>query len=167
MRSAVDHHATAASANSSAISPRRARAAANAGASPPARACAGASTTLTSGRPGEPRGREAGLALVLDPEGVDARARRMGDRQLGAGRVEDAREPRRLARLDAERHDVLDLEVDGVSDPHAVRQALLAYLDRRPLHAQALADERPQGGHRAAHLAAEDPAELLRLLVGR
>ena len=34
MRSAVDHQATAASANSRAISPRRARAAANAGARP-------------------------------------------------------------------------------------------------------------------------------------
>ena len=44
--------------------------------------------------------------------------------------------------LPAERHDVLDLEVDGVADPHRVAQALLAYLDRRALHAEALADER-------------------------
>src|SRR3954452_11344166 len=76
MRSAVDHHAIAASPNSSAISQSRARAAANAGARPrvPATAASPASggpVAVTSRRPGEARHREPGLALVGDPEGVD------------------------------------------------------------------------------------------------
>ena len=69
--------------------------------------------------------------------------------------MEDAGQPRRLARLDAERDDVLDLEVDGVADPDAVAQALLADLDRRALDAEVLADERrraPPSGRRAAPL---------------
>src|SRR6187551_1573118 len=42
-----------------------------------------------SGGPGELRGGEPGLSLVLDAEGVDARARGPGDGQLGADRMED------------------------------------------------------------------------------
>ena len=61
-------------------------------------------------------------------------------------------EPDRLAGLDAERHDVLDLEVDRVADPDAVPQAVLAHLDRRPLDAEDLADERAERLHRPAEL---------------
>src|SRR5215210_7544724 len=141
MRSAVDHHATAASASRRAISPSRARAAANAGARPrpparPASAARGEPAALTSRRPGEVRRRERGLALVLDPEGADVRAGRLGDRQLGAGGMEDAGEPRRLAGLHAEGDDVLDLEVDRVADPHAVVQTVLVDLDRCALDAE-------------------------------
>ena len=46
---------------------------------------------------------------------------------------------------DAERDDVLDLEVDRVADGHAVAQPVLVDLDRRALDAEALADQR----HRA------------------
>src|SRR3954469_2150402 len=147
IRSAVDHHATAASPNSATISPRRARAAAKAGARPArpsasrSGACAGTAAVLNSGGPREPRGREAGLPLVLDAERADARARDPRDGQLRAGRVEDAAEPRRLARLHAERHDVLDLEVDRVADPDAVAQAVLVHLDRRALGAEVLRDQ--------------------------
>src|SRR5438045_8859133 len=70
-----------------------------------------------SGGPGKLRGRERRLALELDPEGVDLRARRLGDRELGAGRVEDAGDPGGLSRLHAERNDVLDLEAPRVADP--------------------------------------------------
>src|SRR3954451_19145012 len=164
MRSAVDHHATAASANSSAISPSRARAAAKAGASPRPRMTSPAA--LTSGGPGEVRRGERRLALVLDPERADAGARGARDRQLRAGRVEDAGELRGLARGRAERDDVLDLEVDRVADPHAVAQAVLPDLDRRALYAEVLADQRAQRLHRPAELAAEHAAQLLRLLVG-
>src|SRR4051794_35373776 len=139
MRSAVDHHATAASAKSSAIRPSRARAAAKAGARPPRSATPPAA--VTSGRPREVGGREPRLALVLDPERADARARRVRDRQLGPGGMEDAREPRRLARLAPERHDVLDLEVDRLPDLDAVAQAVLVPLDRRALAPEVLADE--------------------------
>ena len=66
-------------------------------------------------------------------------------------------EPRRLARLDPEGDDVLDLEVDRVSDADAVTQPFLDDLDRRPLDAEHLADERGQPGHRPALLPAEDP----------
>src|SRR3954453_17274357 len=88
IRSAVDHHATAASANSSAIRPSRARAAANAGPRP--RAAATSPTALTSSGPGEVRRGERRLALVLDAERADARARGARDRQLGARRAEEA-----------------------------------------------------------------------------
>src|SRR4051812_41552531 len=101
MRSAVDHHATAASANSSPIRPRRARAAANAAASPPRSATP--PSALTSRRPHEVRRRETRFALVLDAEGANGRAPRPGDRELRARGVEDAREPGRLAGLDPER----------------------------------------------------------------
>src|SRR4051812_21652726 len=135
-----------------------------AGASP--RAPATSATALTSGGPREVRRGERRLALVLDPERADARARGARDRQLGARRVEDAGEPRGLARGRAERDDVLDLEVDRVADPHAVAQAVLLDLDRRALDPEVLADQRPQRLHRAAELAAEDTAQLLGLLVG-
>src|SRR5207253_2335701 len=71
-----------------------------------------------------------------------------------------------LPRLDAERDDVLDLEVDRIADVYGVHRPLLAHLDRRPLDAEVLADERPERLHRPAERSAEDAAELLRLLVG-
>src|SRR3954452_74167 len=61
-----------------------------AGASP--RAPATSPTALTSGGPREVRRGERRLALVLDPERADARARGARDRQLRARRVEDAGE---------------------------------------------------------------------------
>src|SRR4051794_24867178 len=82
-----------------------------------------------SGCPGE-RSREPCLALVLDPEGVDLRALRLGGGQLRASRVEDADDPHRFAGLDAERDDVLDLEVDGVADLDAVAQPFLRDFER-------------------------------------
>src|SRR5947209_3086845 len=80
--------------------------------------------------------------------------------------MKDAGEPGRLAVLDAEGDDVLDLDVDGVTDPHGVSEAVLAKFDRRPLDTQRLADETGERSHRPAHRAREDAAELLRLLVG-
>src|SRR3954454_24883871 len=76
MRSAVDHQATAASANSRAIRPSRARAASNAGPSPGRTTRVSGAELLapTSRRPGEVRRRERRLALVLDPERADVRA---------------------------------------------------------------------------------------------
>ena len=58
--------------------------------------------------------------------------------------MEHAVEPDRLAGLDAERHDVLDLEVDRVADADAVPQPVVVDLDRRPLDAEHLAHERRQ-----------------------
>jgi hypothetical protein len=73
-----------------------------------------------SGGPGELGRREPRLALVLDPKGVDPRAPRLGHREIGPNRVKHAGEPDGLAGLNAERHDVLDLEVDRVPDAHAM-----------------------------------------------
>src|SRR5262245_40637475 len=72
--------------------------------------------------PREFRGRDAGLPLVLDAECADLRALRLGGVELRSGRVEDADEPHRLAGLDAEGDDVLDLEVDRLADLDAVAQ---------------------------------------------
>src|SRR6185312_7524965 len=83
-----------------------------------------------------------------------------------ADRMEDADDARRLARRDAERDDVLDLEVDRVADPDAVAQPVLPHLDRRALHAEVLSDERPERLHRPPELTAEHGTELRRLLVG-
>src|SRR5690349_1029835 len=95
-----------------------------------------------SGRPGELGCRDPRLPLVLDPEGVDLRARGLRGVELRGGRVEHADETNGLARLDAERDDVLDLEVDGVADLEAMSQAFLHHLEWRPLDAQHLADQR-------------------------
>src|ERR671918_1032162 len=166
IRSTVDHHATAASARSRAMRPGRVRTAANAGASTAGagRSCADAITT--SGRPGEVRLREARPALVLDPEGVDVRALRLRRRELRGDRMEYADEPHRLARLDAEWDDVLDLEVDRIADLDAVAQAVVHDLDRRALGAEHLPDERDDRLHRAALLPAQDCRQLLHLLIG-
>jgi hypothetical protein len=76
-------------------------------------------------------------------------------------------EPDRLPGLHPERHDVLDLEVDRVADPHAVPQAVVAELDRGALDADHLAHERSQRPHRPTELAAEDLDQLVELLVAR
>src|SRR5918994_6112117 len=81
--------------------------------------------------------------------------------------MEDAGDSRRLSGLDAERDDVLDLEVDRVADLHGVPEPLLANVEASPFDSQVLADERPERFHRAAELSAEDAEELLCLLLGR
>ena len=87
--------------------------------------------------------------------------------ELRAGGMEHADEPHRLARLDAERDDVLDLEVDPVADADAVAKAVVDDLDRGLLDAEHLADERDEARHRAAELAAEHRRQLVHLLVVR
>ena len=79
--------------------------------------------------------------------------------------MEHAVEPNRLAGLDPERHDVLDLEVDRVPDTDAVTQPVVHDLDRRALDTQDLPDHGSEAGHGASELAAEDGCELVRLLV--
>src|SRR6188472_3434482 len=115
--SAVHSHPTAARPKRRATSPSRTRAAANAGARPllPA-ACSCVDAINGSGGPREGC-RQPRLPFVLDAEGADLRPRGLGSGQLRAGGVEHARQTRRLPGLDAERHDVLDLEVDPASDP--------------------------------------------------
>src|SRR4051812_16323482 len=163
----VHHHASAASTNSRATRAGRDRTASRASAGPPRRRSAARTETAgaTSGGPGEARAREARLALVLDAERVDAGPGRLRDRQLGPRRVEDAGQPRGLTRLDPERDDVLDLEVDGVPDLHAVQQPLLADLDRGAFDSEVLADQPAERLHRPAELSAEHGAELRGLLV--
>ena len=52
--------------------------------------------------------------------------------------MEDPGELRRLAGFDTERHDILDLEVDGVTDPNRVAKAVLVDLDGCSLDAEVL-----------------------------
>src|SRR5579863_9622591 len=73
---AVHHHPTPAPARSSATSPRRARIADGPAPTPGLIVDAPWEATVViveSGRPGELRGGQTGLALVGDPEGVDLR----------------------------------------------------------------------------------------------
>src|SRR4051812_49159263 len=159
IRSIVHHQLALARTSRRTMRPSRARAAAKAGAKPApprGRSCADAITGLSG--PGELGRREPGLALVRYAEGVDLRAPRLGHRQVRPGGMEHAGEAHRLTRLDPERHDVLDLEVDRVADAHGVPQPIVADLDRRSLHADHLADERRQARHRTAKLAAENLA---------
>src|SRR3954447_15659473 len=165
IRAPVDHHPIAAIAKRRATRPSCDRAARRAGASPASHSAVAAITR--SGGPGELGLRQARLPLVLDPEGADARPLRLGHREIGADRMEHALEPHRLARLDAERDDVLDLEVDPVPDADAVPHAVVLHDNRHALHAEQLADERCEPGHRAAELAAEHLNELVGLLLRR
>jgi hypothetical protein len=64
-------------------------------------------------------------------------------------------------------HEVLDLDLDLVTDPDAMAPAILDILDGGGLDAEHLADQRRQHGHRPAELAGEDRPELLGLLLGR
>src|SRR3954447_3154846 len=162
----VHHQPTPARANRTATSPSRARAAASAGARPPPpvrRCCAGA--LMGSGGPGELGARQTGLALVLDAEGVDPGAPRLGHRQVRPRRVEHAVEPNRPTGLDPEGDDVLDLELDRVPDADAVSQPVVVNLDGRPLDPDDLAHEGGERGHRAAEPAAEDVDQLVELFV--
>src|SRR3954469_2435675 len=128
--------------------------------------CRGA-TTKRYGNPGRLSRREHGLPLVLDPEGAYARARRLGDRQVRSNRVEHALETDRLARLDTERDDVLDLEVDCIPDAHGVTDSVVLHVDGDSLDAEHFADQRCEPGHRAAELSREHLHELVGLLVRR
>src|SRR5215216_4722202 len=148
--STVHHQPTAARAKRRAMSPSRAREAAKADARPAVPgACSCAETIKRSGGPRELRG-QTGLPLVLDAEGADLRACRLGRRQLGGDWVEDALEVNRDAGFDAEGDDVLDLEVDRAANADTVMKAFLNDLDRCTLDPQHLADEWSQRRHRAA-----------------
>src|SRR3954454_8969657 len=117
---AVHHQPTIATARSNTMSRSRLRAAHNAGASLLVSAVGSWAEAINrSGGPRE-RGRKSRLALVLDSERADLRARRLGCREFGGHRGEDARQACRLSRFDAEGHDVLNLEIDSVTDPNAV-----------------------------------------------
>src|SRR5262245_52648083 len=84
MRSTVNHHASAARANNTAISPSRARAAAKTGRSPSADA------VTRSGDPRELRRAKAGFSLVFDAEQTDVGRFRFGNTEFRAGGMEDA-----------------------------------------------------------------------------
>src|SRR2546428_11985170 len=114
-----------------------------------------------SGRPGEVRVRHAGLALVLDAEGADLRTLRLCHGEVGRDRMEHAVEFDGVTVLDAERDDVLDLEVDRVADADAVADAVVIDLDRGALDAEHLADQRRGTRHRPPELAPEDLDELV------
>src|SRR5512132_169953 len=151
---AVHHQPIAARATSSATRPRRMRTAASAGASPPPvgrPACAGA--LMASGGPGKLGCREAGLALVLNAERVDTRPLRLGHGEVRANGMEHPVESHRLAGFDAERHDVLDLEVDRAWDTDAVTKPVVVDIDRGPLdtdHLRPPAVRARPSGRRAA-----------------
>jgi len=100
------------------------------------------------------------------PKAFDLRPGGVRDGQLGADGMEDAGHPRRLARLHAEGHHVLDLEVDGVADADRVAQAVLDHRDGRALEAQVLAHQRPERLHGTAEGPGENATELGRLVVG-
>src|SRR3954462_6617222 len=79
----VHHHPAAASPTSTTTSPSWTRTAANAGRSPvSADLSADAAPVMASGGPGEVRLGQPRLPLVLDAEGVDPRARRLGHREV-------------------------------------------------------------------------------------
>src|SRR4051812_8454154 len=162
-------HPSAAAMNSTATSASRARMAAYSGSSPPVPAARGGWSTavIGSGGPGELRFRQPGLALVSDAEGIDPSPFGLSHRQVRAHRMEHPVEADRLAGLDPERHDVLDLEVDRVADLHPVGQPVVAELDGRTLHAANLADQRRKGAHRPAELTAEHLDQTVELRVAR
>src|SRR3954453_7120981 len=81
--------------------------------------------------------------------------------------MEHSCEPRGLAGLDAERDDVLDLEVDRVADADTVGESFLDDVDRRAFDTEQLADEWSKARHGTPQLAAEDTRELFHLLIRR
>lgn len=103
--------------------------------------------------PGERRGR-ASLALELDAEAADPRARRTRHRHRWGRQVLDVLEPGRLR--GSRRRQVLDLGVDRVADRYPMVQPVVDERDRRPLDPSDLTDQWSERGHRAAELAAED-----------
>src|SRR3954447_20525942 len=120
---------------------------------------------MTSSGPREARLRQTRLSLVADAEGVDPGALRLSHHQVRPDRVEHAGEPHRLAGLDTEGDDVLDLEVDHVVHPDAVQQAVVLDVDRRALHAEHLPDQWCEPGHRPTQLTTEDLDQLVELLL--
>src|SRR6266508_2351863 len=153
---------------STATSPSRVRAAAKATArSPRPRSCSSAEAIKRSGGPGELGRRKACFSLVLDAEGVDPRASRLSDGEVRRDRVEHAGETHRLSGLDAERDDVLYLEVDGISDAHTVTNSVIANVESCPLDAEHLSDERREAGHWPTELTGEHLYELVRLFICR
>src|SRR3954449_981674 len=164
----VHHQAPPARMRRTTTRPKRARLAANAGRRPPpADEAADRISVMPSGGPREVRLRQSGLPLVLDAERADPRSLRLGHGQIGARRVEHPGELHRFAGLHAERHDVLDLEVDGVPDADAMAQPVVVDLDRRALDAQHLADQWSKARHRPTQLSAEHLHELIELRVRR
>ena len=103
---------------------------------------------------------------VLDAERADVGPLRLGRPEFRPGGMEHPDNADRLAGFNAKRHDILDLEVHRVTDPHAVAQSVLSHLDRRALDAQNLTDQRRQRRHGPAKLSAENPEQLPSLLVG-
>src|SRR6185312_4048346 len=166
--SAVHHQPTAASTKSSATRPRRVRMAENAGPrSPPPRPRFTAGAIMLSRRPGELGCREPGLAFVLDAERVDSRALCFGHGEVRPHRMEHSIESDRLTGIHPKRNDVLDLELDRVADTDAVKEPVVADLDGGALDTEHLTHQRSQRGHWSSELTAEDPHQLVELLVGR
>jgi hypothetical protein len=62
------------------------------------------------------------------------------------GPAEPAVEAHRLPGLNAEEHDDLNLEIEGVTDSHAVRETVVVDVDGGALNPQHLADQRGDGG---------------------
>ncbi len=63
--------------------------------------------------------------------------------------------------------EVLDANIDIVTDPDVVAAAVLAVSDGRLLHAEHFADQRPEHRGRPAELPGQEHAEPLGLAVGR
>src|SRR4051812_5722216 len=127
----------------------------------------GARGIKPSGGPSELGCRDPRLPFVLDPEGADLRTLGLGGVELRRSGMEYADEPDWFTRFDAEGNDVLDLEIDCVSDLDAVAQPFLHQLERGPLHPEHLSDQGCERLHRSALLPAEDGGELRQLLVAR
>jgi hypothetical protein len=81
--------------------------------------------------------------------------------------MEDAVEPSGLTVLDAERDDVLDLDLDVAAGAQDVASPLLHDLHAQPLDGELLPDERRERSHGTTPLAAEHREERLCLRVAR
>src|SRR5215467_7387361 len=120
---------------------------------------------FNSGGPGERGLGEAGLALIGDAESVDPGPLRLSHRQVRSNRMEHTLEADRLTGFHPERDDVLDIELNRVTDPNAVPQTVVADLNRRPLDPQDLAYEGSKRAHGSAQLPAKYFDQLIHLLV--
>src|SRR4051812_32871383 len=94
--------------------------------------------------------RRPGLHGVVHAEGADPGALRPGQVHLGTGRVEDVDEPGRFPALAAERDDVLDLDLDRVTNLQTVVAVLAGELDLSAFGAQVLSQQGTEGLHRPA-----------------
>jgi hypothetical protein len=88
-------------------------------------------------------------------------------RQIRGHRVKHARESNRLSGLHTERHDVLNLEVNRLSDADSMPQRVVVELDLRALNADHLTYQGRDPRHRAAELSSENLAEFVGLLIRR